>query len=51
MKKTKPTKQLLLSTEKLRDLQPMAEDSLRNIVGGGSCNQSEPCLSTRMSGP
>ena len=33
-----PSKPLTLNTEKVRDLAPLTDDTLRNIVGGGLPN-------------
>ena len=40
MKKTKAKKNLLFSTEKIRDLRPMTEDQLREAAGGQGCTGS-----------
>jgi len=39
-KTTKPTKQLLLKTQTVRDLQPVDNDKLRNVAGGAGCGTS-----------
>jgi hypothetical protein len=40
-KKAKPgKKKLLLSTEKVRDLKPVAKDDLEKAVGGDPCSGS-----------
>jgi hypothetical protein len=41
MKKlTKPTKQLLLKTQTVRELQSLTDDKLRGIAGGAGCHDS-----------
>ena len=37
MKKLTKTPKLLLSTEKVRDLAPLSDETLRGIAGGGRC--------------
>jgi hypothetical protein len=47
MKKSKKDpKRLLLSTEKVRQLQPVSDDQLDGVVGGSACTNSTRCSNT-----
>ena len=47
MKKSKKDpKRLLLSTEKVRQLQPVSDDQLAGVAGGEGCTNSTRCSNT-----